>query len=97
MKPYCLGLWIFAVFISFAGGMEYANTRHEAAAATAGQAEEQMLATMNARSAVQAQQIAALNKLALVWQQKANQCEEKWKPAGQFFQGALDTLQGGRR
>lgn len=88
---------IFALVASFICGFEIANNLHDNAAQAAADTEAKLIATMNARSAVQGQQISALNKLALAWQTRATACEQQFKPAGQFLQGALDVLQGGRR
>jgi len=88
---------IFALVASFISGFEISNEKHEATLRAVGAADQQMLATIHAREAAQAEQIAALNKLALVWQTRATACEQEYKPAGEFLRGALDVLQGARR
>lgn len=60
------------MLISFAGGMELANVRHDAAEQLASQSQQTMLATTNARA-------AAIVSAAAAWQSRAAACEDKFK------------------
>lgn len=59
---------VFAILISFAGGTEFANVKHDAAQA-------RLLNDVGKERAANVEQVLALNKLVYVWEHRAETCD----------------------
>ena len=71
---HAIAVIVFSIMFSFAGGMEFTARRDDAA-------QYKALNSEQTERASNAQEILALNKLAVVWQQRADSCEAKFSVA----------------
>jgi hypothetical protein len=60
----------FAALLAFAGGMQFASSRFDTSQA-------KMIAQEQSERATTAEQILSLNRLVVVWQNKADACEHR--------------------